>query len=286
MFDALRPQWERRTVRPTDQSPHAIVVGLDSFTGLQTARILHGRGIPVMGVASNPGHFCCRTKVCERVVVAATTAVNLIPALEDLGAQLPRKAVLVPCADESVLLISQHRLRLEKYYYIQLPDPETVEMLMDKISFYTYAQDAGLSIPLTFLLHNRGEAERAAQKLSYPCILKPPKKSRTWQQNTDTKAFKIARAEELLTTYDCCAGWAEVLLVQQWIEGADADLYSCNCYFGADGQPLVTFIARKLRQWPPETGTSCLGEEVRNDVVLQESIRLFRGVNYRGLGYV
>lgn len=75
-------------------------------------------------------------------------------------------------------------------------------------------------------------------------------------------------------------------MAQEWIAGTDADLYSCNCYFGADSEPLVTFIARKLRQWPPEAGTSCLGEEVRNDVVLQTSMQLFRGVGYRGLGYV
>jgi predicted ATP-grasp superfamily ATP-dependent carboligase len=75
-------------------------------------------------------------------------------------------------------------------------------------------------------------------------------------------------------------------MVQEWIEGNDADLYSCNCYFNGSAEPLVTFIARKLRQWPPETGTSCLGEECRNDVVLETSIRLFKSVNYNGLGYV
>jgi predicted ATP-grasp superfamily ATP-dependent carboligase len=63
-------------------------------------------------------------------------------------------------------------------------------------------------------------------------------------------------------------------------------LYSCNCYFDDNHQPQATFIARKLRQWPPETGTSCLGEEVRNDEVLEESLKLFKSVNYHGLGYV
>ena len=45
-------------------------------------------------------------------------------------------------------------------------------------------------------------------------------------------------------------------------------------------------IARKIRQWPPEPGTSCLGEEVRNDEVLRESLRLFDSAGYHGLGYV
>jgi predicted ATP-grasp superfamily ATP-dependent carboligase len=159
-------------------------------------------------------------------------------------------------------------------------------MLMDKVRFYTYAQKAGLSIPQTFFLRNKADAEAAATQMSYPCILKPPIKTPTWEKNTRAKVFKVADQKEFLALFDKCSGWAELLMAQQWIEGNDAHLYSCNCYFGADSEPLVTFIARKIRQWPPETGTSCLGEECRNDAVLEESIRLFRSVNYHGLGYV
>jgi predicted ATP-grasp superfamily ATP-dependent carboligase len=49
---------------------------------------------------------------------------------------------------------------------------------------------------------------------------------------------------------------------------------------------VATFVARKLRQWPPEIGESCLGEECRNDEVLEETIRLFKSVEFRGLGYL
>jgi predicted ATP-grasp superfamily ATP-dependent carboligase len=98
--------------------------------------------------------------------------------------------------------------------------------------------------------------------------------------------YKIATAEEFLALYDVCNGWVETLMIQEWIEGSDGRLFSCNCYFNAESEPIVTFVARKVRQWPPEAGTSSLGEECRNDYVLEESIRLFRGVGYRGLGYV
>ncbi len=75
-------------------------------------------------------------------------------------------------------------------------------------------------------------------------------------------------------------------MVQEWIEGSDANLFSCNCYFTSESRPAVTFIARKIRQWPPKTGTSSLGEECRNDTVLRESIRFFQHVRFRGLGYL
>ena len=213
----------------------------------------------------------------------------MIAALEQLGQQLAQqgqKGVLYPCTDMSVLLVSRFRDRLRPWFHFALPEHSVVEMLIDKIGFYTYAAQAGLPIPTTFFLHNRAEAEQAAAQLSYPCILKPPIKSPEWERNTNKKVFKLENRDEFLQVYDRCASWAEVLMVQDWIDGPDANLYSCNCYFNNQNEPLVTFIARKLRQWPPETGTSCLGEEVRNDEVLEASLALFKGVNYHGLGYV
>ncbi len=46
------------------------------------------------------------------------------------------------------------------------------------------------------------------------------------------------------------------------------------------------FTSRKLRQWPPITGQACLSEEVRDATIVKEAERLFRGVDYRGLGYL
>lgn len=267
-------------------TPHAIVVGLDCITGLQTARILANRGVPVIGIATDPTHYCCRTKVCQQISYADTSSTAFIQVLKELGPKLPEKAVLFPCTDMSVLLISRHRERLQSWYHISLPDTEVVEMLMDKVGFYQYAMEADLPIPGTFLIHNRKEAEEAATHLNFPCILKPPIKSRMWEEKADAKVYKAADADAFLRLYDTISPWADLLMAQEWIEGSDADLYSCNCYFDAQSEPLVTFIARKIRQWPPETGTSCLGEEVRNDVVLRETVELFRKVNYRGLGYV
>lgn len=270
----------------TPPPPYAIVVGLDCITGLQTARILAGRGVPVIALARDLSHYCCQTRVCDRILAADTKSEAFIRTLETLGPELPDKAVLFPCTDLSVALISRHRQRLQAWYHIALPEPETVELLMDKIHFYTYAHQAGLPIPTTFFLHNRAEAERAVGELTFPCILKPPLKTPRWEAQTKEKVYKAASPEELLTLYDRCANWADILMAQAWVEGTDADLYSCNCYFNAQGEPLVTFIARKLRQWPPQTGTSCLGEECRNEVVLAEALRLFGGLGYHGLGYL
>ena len=264
----------------------AVVLGLDCITGLQSARILAGHGVRVVGLARDPGHFCCRTRACDRVVAADTKTDALIAALEALGPSLGQTAVLVPCTDLSVLLVSRHRERLAAWYRIGLPPESVVETLLDKVAFSRYAAEAGLPIPETRLLHSRADVERAAGDLRFPCILKPPVKTPAWERRTKEKVFKLDTRDELLACYDRCASWAPALMVQEWIDGGDDSLFSCNCYFDRDSRPLVTFVARKLRQWPPGTGTSSLGEEVRNDEVLEASVALFRGLRFHGLGYV
>jgi D-aspartate ligase len=267
------------------QTP-AIVVGLDCITGLQTARILARRGVPVIALARNRAHYACRTSVCRQVLAAETQGEGLVEALTALGPTIGRKGVLFPCTDLSVLTISRHREALAPWFHTALPPPAVVEMLADKLAFHAYAEDQGFAVPRTLPLTSRADAERAAEELAFPAILKPPLKSPTWERSTSAKAFKASGPQELLSLYDRTASWSETLIAQEWISGGDGSLFSCNCYFGEGAAPLVTFVARKIRQWPPQTGTSTLGEECRNDVVLAETIRFFAGVGLRGLGYL
>jgi D-aspartate ligase len=256
------------------------------MNGLQTARILANKGIPVIGIAKDPKHYCCRTRVCDRILIADHGDENLIEALEKLGAQLTQKAVLYPCLDPNVFLVSKHRQRLENWYHIVLPAHKIVEKLMNKVSFYKYAQEKGLPISVTRFLDHREDAEIAAKELNYPCVLKPPVRSKKWGEHSWLKAYKVSTPKEFLEVYDRVSAWADSLIVQEWVVGPEDNLYSCNCYFNGKSEPIVTFVAKKLRQWPPITGESSLGEECRNDIVLNETVQLFQKTGYRGLGYV
>ena len=185
-----------------------------------------------------------------------------------------------------MLLVSQHRRRLEAWYHVVLAAPDVVEMLVNKVSFYRYAQENGLPIPSTFFLHDRVDVEHAAKSLTFPCILKPPVSAAPeWEHNTMVKAFMISDAAELRTVYDHYSRWSRSFILQELIVGPETNHYTCNCYFDVNSEPIVTFTTQKIRQWPPGTGQACLGVECQNDVVLNETVRLFQGVNYRGLGY-
>ena len=271
-----------------DTRTPAVVVGLDCVTGLQTTRLLAGRGVPVIAIASDGGHFCARTRVPRRKIVAPTSGEGLIQALEELGrsqfADTP--AFLLPCTDAAVLSISAERERLAHSYRFVLPPHEVIVRLMDKVAFAEYALGAGQPIPPTAILRSRDDAERAASSLDYPLVIKPGLKTPTWLANSRAKVYRVHNAGELLATYDRVHAWSPALIAQSWVEGGEDVLYSCNAYFDRDGQPLVTFVARKIRQWPPDTGTSSLGVEVRDDTVLRSTVDLFTSVGYRGLAYL
>jgi D-aspartate ligase len=276
---------EPASADPSGGHPPAVVIGLDNVTGLQTARLLDARGVPVVGIVATRGHFAARSRSVSRVVRSATSGPDLVRTLRALAPTLDGRGVLVPCTDLAVLTVAEHGTELDAYDVV-LPEHDVVELLMDKVRFARHATAAGLAIPRTFVLESRTDAEQAARSLEYPAVLKPPVKTVEWQRSTREKAIPVDTADALLAAYDRCAAWASPLLVQEWIDGEETDLYSCNCYYDRNSQPLATFIARKIRQWPPRIGTSSLGEECRNDEVLDESLRLFASVGYRGLGYV
>jgi predicted ATP-grasp superfamily ATP-dependent carboligase len=270
-----------------NQKPYAVVIGLDSMNGIQTARLLALHLIPVIAIAKDPKHPCCKTNVCEKILISNTSSEDFIRTLENLGPKLVQKAVLFPCADMNVLLISRNQHKLEKWYHIILPPQSVVEMMMDKVKFYTYAQENNFPIPSTHFLSTRNDAEKATEVLKFPCIIKPPiSATQAWEEQSRLKAYIVENKQEFLAVYDHCHALSDILIAQEWINGPITNLYSCNCYFNSDSEPVVTFIARKIRQWPPETGESSLGEECRNDAVLDETIKLFKSVPYRGLGYV
>lgn len=265
--------------------PYAILIGLNSMQGLQAARILADHNIPVIAFCNDADHPNTLTNACERIIYAPSGK-EIMHHLCQLGPQFAEKAVLFPCKDGSVQFVSENREALAPYYHIALPEHNTMMMLMDKLQFYDYALSTGLPVPQTYILRSEEDAIAASKELGYPCILKPPYRTPEWSKNTSLKALKIESAEEFVEKYNHYGRWVDVMMGQQWIDGDETHLYSMNCYYDKASNPLVTFVARKLRQWPPQTGQSSLGEACRDDTVLNVSLELFGKTNYHGLGYV
>jgi predicted ATP-grasp superfamily ATP-dependent carboligase len=270
----------------TQSDRHAVVVGLDSLQGLQTARLLHGHGITVTAVANDLHHPYCRTRVPARILEADTGSDDLIAVLASIDADGDAKPVLVPCQDQSVALVSRRRDDLSDRFRFNLPPDEVVGRLMSKPTFVRHAQEIGLTIPPTVLVTDDDDLEQATEEIGFPCVFKPAVRTARWNSKTRRKVHVVDGADELRTVFADHRGDAETFVVQSLIPGDDSTLHSFNGYFDRSGTPLATFTARKMRQWPPGAGSSSSGIEVEDADLLATALTLFGSVSYSGLAYL
>ncbi|MEL7206928.1 MAG: hypothetical protein AAGK32_01620, partial [Actinomycetota bacterium] len=186
-----------------------------------------------------------------------------------------------------MLVVTEYRHRLEPHYLMTLPPTDVVEVLTDKVAFYRYAQRHGHPIPATRFVGPDQPASEQVAGLRFPLAVKPPQsKDPRWLARTNVKAFRVTNPAELEQVVDEFLPVAGTLIVQEWIEGPETSLFACHGYFDQQGEPLVSFTSRKIRQWPVDTGQGSLAEEVRCEPARQITFDLFRGIGFSGLGYV
>jgi predicted ATP-grasp superfamily ATP-dependent carboligase len=60
---------------------------------------------------------------------------------------------------------------------------------------------------------------------------------------------------DLRLYYAQLANFTKEIMIQNYVQGGDHDIFVCGCYVGRNGQLLGNFTDRKLRQDPPLVGT-------------------------------
>jgi D-aspartate ligase len=273
----------RSRLREDVAAPAALVIGLDSITGLQTSRILARRGVRVVGIAADGRHPSARTNTCGTLVVSPTAGDPLLHSLDRLAGS-EAGAVLFPCTDASVRTLAHAAPHLRAFRPV-LPEPDTVDTLMDKGRFAELVEREGLPAPPTQVVTSEAQARRAADDLRFPCVVKPTLKTPRWEAAGATVRRFTTRTDWL----DAAEGLLELhpeLVIQEWLPGGDDQLYSCDFYVSPAGVPILTFVARNLRSWPPQVGTTSLGEAVLDDAIRDLAMRVISKLPFIGLGCV
>jgi predicted ATP-grasp superfamily ATP-dependent carboligase/peptidoglycan/xylan/chitin deacetylase (PgdA/CDA1 family) len=262
-----------------------IVLGLGQ-NGLATVRALGRRGVTVIGLDRNLAQPTARTRYCVPVSYGEErTDEGLIDTLVELGKVLPVKGVLFPSGDLNLLAISEHRALHAPYYHFALPAPETVRLILDKQDFYDWARLHGFPIPRTWVLGPEGPGALAPE-ISYPALVKPHLRDKGWRAEHDVKLYEVKSADELLRTFETLTAQHSRLLLQELVPGPESQLVFSLTYLDAQLEPLGMFTGRKLRQFPPRFGTSCMAQSRWDPEVASLSLDVLRALRYRGYGSV
>jgi predicted ATP-grasp superfamily ATP-dependent carboligase len=292
------------------------VVAYMSYLGLGLVRALGRAGVRVFALDPHPDSLGMNSRYCTPVITPdiKENAGRYLDFLVEFGRRLPAKAVLYPTGDPTVVLFSQERELLSRYYHYVAPEHETVLKLLMKTGLASLAEAHGIPAPRTVVPADRAALEAVAGELQYPVLLKPAE-SHAWKApeivrliGVGTKVIPCATREELLARYDAlcdcrlqiadCRLKSEIgnrkseigdhprVVVQEVVPGEDERLvYFCFC-MSREGEPLGTFAGRKCRVLPPGLGSASYVESMWDPALAEVALRLLKAVKYRGLGGV
>jgi predicted ATP-grasp superfamily ATP-dependent carboligase len=247
---------DRTSVAPTSTaSPPAVLLGGD-LNALSAARTLGRLGIAVHALPDAPDSSPVQGSRYLRNAKSWSAFEN-VDRMEDAWldylvrarSEIPG-AVVLPCSDDALEFMVHHRKDLLELGYVLIEFSDGVLDMLDKEKMYAIADKAGLATPTTYAVDSVEALERIADDLTFPCALKPVYSHQFRRHFPGKKAFVATRLDELEASLRNTQSTGLRMLVTEIIPGADDEFCSYYTYVDENGECLVHFTKRKLRQFP------------------------------------
>lgn len=277
---------EKRAVRP-------IVLG-NYYNAYSIIRSFADKGIKSVLVTSEPKSFVAKSKYLhDMLVIPGMTSKEgfFIEKLVHYGEKVyPERGMLFPTHDEQVLYIAKHKEELKKYYEIPFSDYEILLQIMDKKNFTEKCRAIGVPTIKEKLISSFSEVEQIKAEFRFPVIVKID----IWNNDIikvldgkiaifyDENEFN----EKMKLFFETLQG--ESLLVQEYIEDSDRLMPNVNSIADKEGELKCIFVSEKVRQYPPQTGTSTATisvdpEESKYSSIIEYSKKIIKSFGFYGL---
>jgi predicted ATP-grasp superfamily ATP-dependent carboligase len=276
--------------------PAAVVMN-SHITGLAVARSLGRAGVPVVGLDDEPGglgqHSRHLTALLHCPSPSADDGRALAEFLRGLAGALPLRSVLFPTNDDWVLALAAHRHLLEPAYHFPFAEAGVLEAVLAKSELYRAAEREGVAVPRSWYLDGVPLAELAgsslvdevAAELPYPCVLKPDD-SRGFYRAYRTKVLVVDGPEALRRHLAETASRGLRMVAQEIVDPPPGGFTSVCSYLDAAGRARGVFVGRKLEQYPPGFGTSCLADARYDAKLADAGLRVLGALGYHGVSEV
>jgi predicted ATP-grasp superfamily ATP-dependent carboligase len=266
----------------TSALPVAVVAGLD-VNGLGVVRSLASAGVNTLILETDLSTPAAATRFGRKLKVPALSGNDFIESLLRIAAGMEQKPVLFLTQEGSVETVAAAQAELSQYYRFTMPSHDIMATLLNKAGFQRAAEEMHSAIPRSINL-NRNTPTDAISALRLPCVVKPLTKEEAYSAKFK-KAYKVASREELVQLWQMVKDVADEMIVQEWIEGSDSDVYFCLQY-RPRSSPAISFVGRKICQWPPLVGgtASCVPAPAARDELVEVTDAFFQRIGFVGLG--
>ncbi len=280
-FVSGRPGPSPKNCSPPDV-PVVVVAG--TLNSLGVIRSLSFGRMPIYVMATT--RYCAAgwSRFSTFVRVPSLEGRSLIDSLMELGSRLGHRPVLILTGDQDVRTVSTYRDEIETLYRISLPSAEVVRTLADKTLFQELAEREGFAAPRGIALESTADL-KLLQCLVPPLVIKPADKTLVLNGIAE-RAVRVNTLAEAQTAIGRMLEHAPRVIVQEWIDGPDSEifftLFSCDRH----GNVVGIFSGRKLVCCPPEIGNTavCVAAPEVSGELHAQVINFIARVGYRGLG--
>lgn len=262
--------------------PPAILLGGEA-TAVSVARSLGRAGVPVwaLGKQSDPVR---RSRHCARFVDLGGGDAQA-RWLEWLRGA-PAGAVVLPCEDDGLELVARHRSVLAERGLVPIEaDDDVLLAMLDKERTYELARRGQIPVPRTATVGDEDGLLATAEEVGYPCALKPLH-THLFRRYFRAKGFVAHDRGELKELFQRTHALGIDVMVTELIPGPDDRYWSFYTYIDADGEPLLVFTNRKLRQHPIRYGSGSYHLTDWSEEAAELGLRFCRAVALRGLANV
>jgi D-aspartate ligase len=251
----------------------AVVLG-SGLNALGILRSLGGRGVNIALVSRSASVIPGYSRFARRHLVLDDGDYEPAAVLAGTGLARGQAALFITDELDTAACLSNVAAWNEAfrtYFYT----PGVAAALLDKTGFDALARSRHAPVPKTFVI-GPGDVPVAAEGLRFPLIVKPALRDPRYDAHF-RKAYRVADEPALAGLLDELRQVHVPLIVQEWVEGRDSDIYfNLVC---------SSFVGRKILCWPPRVGgtASCVAAPECHEQLTAITAAFLKDINFRGL---
>jgi len=187
--------------------------------------------------------------------------------------------VFYPIEDISLGLSLRYPDRWRPYTRALLPPLGAFEIAYDKWKTIQLANELGIPTPDTICPVSVDEVQKFAQKSGGPYVVKP-------RNGSGSRGLRyVENATSLVEVYQEVASKHSSPVIQERLPAEGAGV-GVSLLLSDDEVPLAVFCHKRLREYPITGGPSTLRVSIRDDRLLEQSLRLVKAIGCKGVAMV
>lgn len=242
---------------------------------LPMAKALKKLGVHVTTYNSSRFDFGYTSRYPDRKILAYTNKEDEEGTLKSLVYELEKEMydLIIPMNDDIAILLSKHKLTIEKYTSVAVNDWRIFKIASDKLETMRVCMENDIPCPNTALSYEEYLSNQ--NSFQFPVVVKP-------RTGCGAVGFHIANDEKDLKKY---YGLAEKkygkCLIQEYIPQTDFQ-YKAELYIDKAGELKSAIVFAKVRWYPVEGGSSTLNQTVDRPDIIKSCRKLLQVIGWRG----